>query len=160
RRAPGAARRGRRDRPRAPRGAAVSESRLDRARRVLDVEARALGAVAGRLGGSFARAIRILLACRREVVVRGVRQSGIVCRKTAATLSSTGTPAFVLHAVEGGHGDLGTLVRGDVLLAVSNSGETEVNGLVPVVRRFGIPLIAMCGNPASTLARSADVVLD
>jgi len=138
----------------------VSASRLDRARRVLDVEARALGAVAGRLDGSFARAIEILLACRGKVVVTGVGKSGIVCRKIAATLASTGTPAFFLHAVEGGHGDLGTLVRGDVLLAVSNSGETEVIGLLPVVRRFGIPLIAMCGNPASTLARSADVVLD
>src|SRR5438093_1366145 len=91
----------------------------------------------------------------------GVGKSGIVCRKIAATLASTGTPAFFLHAGEGGHGDVGTLVRGDVLLAVSNSGESEeVLRLLPVARRFGIPLVAISGDPDSTLARQADVALD
>jgi arabinose-5-phosphate isomerase len=95
------------------------------------------------------------------VIVTGVGKSGIVCRKIAATLASTGTPAFFLHAGEGSHGDLGTLVRGDVVLAVSNSGESaEVLSLLPLARRLGLPLIAVCGNLDSTLARSADVVLD
>jgi arabinose-5-phosphate isomerase len=140
----------------------VSEAeRLARARRVLAVEREALGALHDRVGPSFARAIEVLLACRGKVVVTGVGKSGIVCRKIAATLASTGTPAFFLHAGEGSHGDLGTLVRGDVLLAVSNSGESgEVLSLLPVARRLEVPLIAMCGDLGSTLARNADVVLD
>jgi arabinose-5-phosphate isomerase len=139
----------------------VTEQRLARARRVLDVEAAALRAVRDRLGGAFERAIDVLLGCRGKVVVTGVGKSGIVCRKIAATLASTGTPAFFLHAGEGSHGDLGTLVRGDVLLAVSNSGETEeVLRLLPVARRFGIPLLAVVGKLDSTLGRSADVTLD
>ena len=138
----------------------MTEERLARARRVLEIEGAALSALRDRLDRDFARAIDILLACRGKVIVTGVGKSGIVCRKIAATFSSTGTPAFFLHAVEGGHGDLGTLVRGDVLLAVSNSGETEVVNLLPVARRFAIPVIAMCGSRDSTLARRADVVLD
>jgi arabinose-5-phosphate isomerase len=138
----------------------MTDERLARARRVLDIEGAALSALRDRLDGAFARAIDILLACRGKVIVTGIGKSGIVCRKIAATFSSTGTPAFFLHAVEGGHGDLGTLVRGDVLLAVSNSGETEIVNLLPVARRFAIPIIAMCGSRDSTLARSADVVLD
>jgi arabinose-5-phosphate isomerase len=138
----------------------VTDERLARARRVLEIESRALVDVGRRLDGSFARAVELLLACRGKVIVSGVGKSGLVCRKIAATFSSTGTPAFFLHAVEGGHGDLGTLVRGDLLLAVSNSGETEVVHLLPVARRFAIPVIAMCGNLDSTLARRADVVLD
>lgn len=138
----------------------MTDERLARARRVLDIEGAALSALRDRLDHDFARAIDILLACRGKVIVTGVGKSGIVCRKIAATFSSTGTPAFFLHAVEGGHGDLGTLVRGDVLLAVSNSGETEVVNLLPVARRFAIPIIALCGSRDSTLARRADVVLD
>jgi arabinose-5-phosphate isomerase len=138
----------------------VTDERLARARRVLEIESRALVDVGRRLDGSFARAVELLLACRGKVIVSGVGKSGLVCRKIAATFSSTGTPAFFLHAVEGGHGDLGTLVRGDLLLAVSNSGETEVVHLLPVARRFAIPVIAMCGNLDSSLARRADVVLD
>jgi arabinose-5-phosphate isomerase len=138
----------------------VTDDRLARARRVLAIETRALAEVGRRLDASFARAVGLLLACRGKVIVTGVGKSGLVCRKIAATFSSTGTPAFFLHAVEGGHGDLGTLVRGDLLLAVSNSGETEVVHLLPVARRFAIPVIAMCGNLDSTLARRADVVLD
>jgi arabinose-5-phosphate isomerase len=139
----------------------VSAERLARARRVLDVESAALRAVRDRLGDGFERALDVLLACRGKVVVTGVGKSGIVCRKIAATLASTGTPAFFLHAGEGSHGDLGTLVRGDVLLAVSNSGETEeVLRLLPVARRFGIPLLAVVGRLDSTLGRTADVALD
>jgi arabinose-5-phosphate isomerase len=135
--------------------------RLASARRVLDVERGALAAVGERLEGRFSRALDLLLACRGKVVVTGIGKSGIVCRKIAATLASTGTPAFFLHAGEGGHGDLGTLVRGDVLLAVSYSGEVEeVLRIPPVARRLDIPLIAITGNPASTLARMADVALD
>ena len=139
----------------------MSGERLARGRRVLDIEAAALAALRDRLGVAFSHALDLLLACRGKVVVTGVGKSGIVCRKIAATLASTGTPAFFLHAGEGSHGDLGTLVRGDVLLAVSNSGESaEVLSLLPVARRFALPLIALCGNPESTLARSADVTLD
>jgi arabinose-5-phosphate isomerase len=139
----------------------VTAERLARARRVLDVEGAAIAALRDRLDASFARAIELLLACPGKVVVTGVGKSGIVCRKIAATLASTGTPAFFLHAGEGSHGDLGTLVRGDVLLAVSNSGENEeVLNLLPVARRLDLPLIVVSGRPDSTLARGADVVLD
>jgi len=139
----------------------TTEARLACARRVLDTERRALGALGERLDWRFARALDLLLACRGRVIVTGVGKSGLVCRKIAATLASTGTPAFFLHAGEGSHGDLGALMRGDVLLAVSNSGESaEVLSILPAARRLGLPLIAVCGNPDSTLARSADVVLD
>jgi arabinose-5-phosphate isomerase len=139
----------------------MSAERLARARRVLEIEARGLAALRERLDARFARAIDVLLACRGKVVVTGVGKSGIVCRKIAATLASTGTPAFFLHAGEGSHGDLGSLERGDVLVAVSYTGESEeVLRLLPVARRLGIALIALCGAPDSTLARHADVVLD
>jgi arabinose-5-phosphate isomerase len=139
----------------------VNDARLARARRVLDVEIGGLAAVRERLDGRFARAIELLLACRGRIVVTGVGKSGIVCRKMAATLASTGTPAVFLHAGEGSHGDLGTLVRGDVLIAVSYSGETaEVLSVLPTARRLALPLIAICGQPQSTLGRAADVALD
>ncbi len=139
----------------------MSEERLARARRVLEIERRALDALGDRLDWRFARALEILLACRGRVIVTGVGKSGLVCRKIAATLASTGTPAFFLHAGEGSHGDLGTLMRGDVLLAVSNSGESaEVLSILPLARRLGLAVIALCGKSDSTLARGADVVLD
>jgi arabinose-5-phosphate isomerase len=139
----------------------VTAERLARARRVLDVEMAGLAAVRERLDERFVAAVDVLLACRGKVVVTGVGKSGIVCRKIAATLASTGTPAFFLHAGEGGHGDLGTLERGDVLIAVSYNGESaEVLGLLPAARRLSLPLIAICGAAASTLCRAADVVLD
>jgi arabinose-5-phosphate isomerase len=147
-------------RNRAARESRLTE-RLRSAARVLDVEAAALQALRARLDDGFARAIELLLGCTGKVVVSGVGKSGIVCRKIAATLASTGTPAFFLHAGEGSHGDVGTLVRGDVLIAVSNSGETEeVLRVLPVARRLGIPLIAITGEPRSTLAATADVALD
>jgi len=139
----------------------VTAERLARARRVLDVEMAGLAAVRERLDERFVAAVDLLLACRGKVVVTGVGKSGIVCRKIAATLASTGTPAFFLHAGEGGHGDLGTLERGDVLIAISYAGESaEVLGLLPAARRLSLPLIAVCGAAGSTLGRAADVVLD
>lgn len=138
----------------------ISE-RQRRGRRVLDVELRALEAVRDRLDTRFDRALDLLLACRGKVVVTGIGKSGIVCRKIAATLASTGTPALFLHAGEGGHGDLGVVARGDVVLAVSNSGEAEeIVRLLPVVRRLSLPLIAITGRPESTLGAAADVTLD
>jgi arabinose-5-phosphate isomerase len=139
----------------------VIDERLARARRVLDVETRALTELGDRLDERFARALDLLLACRGKVVVTGVGKTGIVARKIAATLSSTGTPAVFVHAGEAGHGDLGTIMRGDVVIAVSNSGENEeVLRLLPLARRFGLPLIALTGTTGSSLSRAADVVLD
>lgn len=139
----------------------MADARLARAHRVLDVELAAMRTLRDRLGDEVGRALDLLLACRGKVIVTGVGKSGIVCRKMAATFASTGTPAFFLHAGEGSHGDLGTLARDDVLIAVSNSGETEeVLRVLPLARRFGLPLIAMTGRPASTLGRAADVTLD
>jgi arabinose-5-phosphate isomerase len=139
----------------------MTEDHLARGRRVLEIERAALSALHDRLDASFARAIEVLLACRGKVVVTGVGKSGIVCRKIAATLASTGTPAFFLHAGEASHGDLGMLVPGDLLMAISNSGETEeVVRLLPVARRLAVPLIAVTGAPESTLARAAEVALD
>jgi len=139
----------------------VSGDRIARARRVLEVETKALAALRERVDARFGQAIDLLLACRGKVVVTGVGKSGIVCRKIAATLASTGTSAFFLHAGEASHGDLGMLTREDVMLAASNSGETdELVRLLPLVRRFGVPLIALVGRPDSTLGRAADVALD
>jgi arabinose-5-phosphate isomerase len=139
----------------------VKGDRIERARRVLSVEAAALTALRDRLGESIERALDLLLACRGRAIVTGVGKSGIVCRKIAATLASTGTPAFFLHAGEGSHGDAGMLMRGDVLLGVSYTGESEeVLRLLPVARRFDIPLIAITGAPGSTLGQAADVTLD
>jgi len=139
----------------------VSAARLARARRVLAVEAEALAAVRDRLDGAVERALDVLLACRGKVVVTGVGKSGIVGRKIAATFASTGTPAFFLHASEASHGDLGMLGRGDVLVALSQSGESEeLLRLLPIVRRLAVPLVALTGGADSRLARAADVVLD
>jgi len=102
----------------------------------------------------------VLAACTGKVVVSGLGKSGLICRKIAATLASTGTPALFLHAAEGMHGDIGMLTRGDVLLAVSYSGSTDVVALIAPARRLGLPVVAMTGDAASTLARAADVSLD
>ncbi len=136
-------------------------SLLKAARRTFGVEIEALSALRQRLDANFAAACRVCLACAGRTVVTGMGKSGHVARKIAATLSSTGTPAFFLHPGEAGHGDIGMLTRADVLLAVSNSGETtEVLSLLPHVKRLAVPLIAMAGNPDSTLARAADVHLN
>ncbi len=132
-----------------------------RARRVLRIEAEALAAVSARIDERFARAVEILAACRGKVVVVGMGKSGIICRKIAATLASTGTPASFLHAAEAVHGDFGVVGKHDVILALSHSGETEeVVRLLPLVKRFGLRLIAITGAVESTLGRAADVALD
>lgn len=137
------------------------QERRDRARRVLGIEIAALTALRDRLDAEVERALDILIGCRGKVVVTGMGKSGIVARKIAATFASTGTPALFLHAGEGSHGDVGTLGRGDVLLALSNSGETqEVLHLLPAARRFEIEIIAFTSRADSSLARAADVVLD
>jgi arabinose-5-phosphate isomerase len=134
---------------------------LESARRVLRIEAEAVGALAGRLDQSFVRALDILQACRGRVVLTGMGKSGFIARKIAATLASTGSPALFLHPAEGVHGDLGMLLRSDVVVAVSNSGETEeIIQLLPAFKRLGVSLISLVGNPQSTLARQSDVVLD
>jgi arabinose-5-phosphate isomerase len=131
------------------------------ARRVLTIEADALNALAARVDERFEAAVRLIAGRGGKVVVTGMGKSGHVARKIAATLASTGTPAFFLHAAEALHGDLGMLERHDLLLAVSNSGETaEILDLVPHVKRLGLPIIALTGRPGSTLARTADVLLD
>ena len=134
---------------------------LDVARRVLDIEENSLSALRERLGDEFAAAVDLLMSCKGRVVFAGMGKSGLVCRKIVATFASTGTPALFLHPAEGGHGDLGMLAKGDTLVAVSSSGESEeLVRLLPAVKRLGIPIIAMTGNLASTLAQRSDVVLD
>ncbi len=131
------------------------------ARRVLSVEEESIRVLRERLGEEFARAVDLLFACKGRVVFTGMGKSGHVCRKIAATFASTGTPALFLHPAEGGHGDLGMLTRGDILIAVSNSGETdEMIRLLPAVKRLGVPIICFTGKMNSTLAKRADVILD
>ena len=130
-------------------------------RRTLASEQAALAALQARLDGSFARACRLLLACHGRVIVTGMGKSGHVGGKIAATLASTGTPAFFMHPAEAGHGDLGMITRQDTVLALSNSGETaEVLQLLPHLKRLALPLVAMTGRPDSTLAQAATVSLD
>jgi arabinose-5-phosphate isomerase len=141
--------------------AAESQRLVEMGREALRIEARAVAALEGRLGADFERACRMLLACTGRVVVSGMGKSGHVGGKIAATLASTGTPAFFLHPAEASHGDLGMVTRGDVVLAISYSGETaELLMILPLFKRMGAGLLAMTGNPASTLAREADVHLD
>jgi arabinose-5-phosphate isomerase len=134
---------------------------IDSGRRVLDIETRALQALRPRIDGDFAAAARLILACRGRLVAIGMGKSGHIARKVAATMASTGTPAIYVHPGEASHGDLGMITDGDVVLALSNSGETdEVLTIIPSIRRQGNPVIAMTGRPQSTLARLADVHLD
>ena len=134
---------------------------LAAARRTLACEQAGIEALAARLDGQFAAACRALLACEGRVIVTGMGKSGHIAGKVAATLASTGTPAFFLHPAEAGHGDLGMITRPDLLLALSNSGETaEILVLLPQLKRLGVPLIAMTGRPDSTLAQAADITLD
>ena len=140
---------------------------MDRARilglaeRVLRLEAESVLGLLPRLDDRFVEAVTLLHRCRGRVIVTARGKSGIIGRKIAATLASTGTPAYFLHPAEGVHGDLGMVARGDVVLAVSNSGETdEVLAVLPAIKRLGLPLLLLTGDPASTLARQADVVLN
>ena len=131
------------------------------ARTVLQTEAAAILALVDRLDERFERAVRLLLECRGRVIVTGMGKSGIICRKIAATLSSTGTPAFFLHPAEAIHGDLGVLQSDDVIVALSHSGETdELLRLLETIKRLGASLITITGEPQSTLGRAADVTLD
>ncbi|MDO9466437.1 MAG: KpsF/GutQ family sugar-phosphate isomerase [Thiobacillus sp.] len=133
---------------------------LTLARQVLDIEADALRVMASRLDAGFADAVTLMLACTGRVVVSGMGKSGHVGGKIAATLASTGTPAFFMHPGEASHGDLGMIAPNDVVLALSNSGESsEIVCIVPLIKRRGAKLVAMTGNPNSTLAREADAHL-
>jgi arabinose-5-phosphate isomerase len=138
-----------------------SEPLLASGRRALAIEARAVEGLQGRIDERFAAACRLCLSCKGRVVVTGMGKSGHVARKIAATLASTGTPAFFLHPAEAGHGDLGMITRTDVVLALSNSGETpELIVLLPHLKRLGVPLMIMAGKTDSTLGRAAAVTLD
>jgi len=131
------------------------------ARRVLTIESEAVAALAARLDDRFDRAVELILGCKGRVVVAGIGKSGIICHKIAATLSSTGTPAYFLHPAEALHGDIGLVVPGDVVLVVSNSGETEeLVRCLELFRRVGVPIVALTGKTDSTLARYADVNVD
>jgi arabinose-5-phosphate isomerase len=139
----------------------AGKNSLDRARKVLEIEAQAIRSLADRLGDSFVSAVELILASSGRVVVSGIGKSGHIARKMASTLASTGTPAFFVHAAEAGHGDLGMIRPEDVFICISNSGESpELLAIVPMVKRQGAKLIAMTGRPDSTLAREADVHLD
>ncbi|HKC95658.1 MAG TPA: KpsF/GutQ family sugar-phosphate isomerase, partial [Nitrospira sp.] len=134
---------------------------LNEGRRVLQIEARAVQALIGRLDGRFTQAVDLLATCKGKVVVSGMGKSGLIGQKIAATLASTGTPSFFLHPAEGVHGDLGMVARRDALMAISNSGETkEILQLLPYIERMGIPTVALTGKTGSTLAKHSDVVLD
>lgn len=134
---------------------------LARARETLAVEADSIRALESRIGPSFVEAVDRLFQCRGRTIVTGMGKSGLVGRKIAATLTSTGTPAVYLHPAEGVHGDAGLALKGDVVIALSKSGETgELLQLMGVFKRFDLPIIALVGAPRSTLARRADVVLD
>jgi len=134
---------------------------LEEARRVLTIERKAIDRVLSQLDKQFNRAVELLYDCRGMVVVVGVGKSGLIGRKIAATLSSTGTPAFFLHAAEGSHGDLGMIRNKEVCIILSKSGETsELLELLPAIRRVGAPIISLIGRRKSTLARDSDIVLD
>ena len=131
------------------------------ASRVLRLEAEAILALLPKLDAAFERATNVLRRCAGRVIVTGMGKSGLIGRKIAATLASTGTPAYFLHPAEGVHGDLGMVARGDVVLALSNSGETdEVLAILPPLKRLGVPIVLLTGNPGSILARQCEVVLD
>jgi arabinose-5-phosphate isomerase len=133
---------------------------LDLAQRTLDIEAQALLGLKARQGAGFVQAVDAILGCHGRVVVIGMGKSGHVGRKIAATLASTGTPALFVHAGEASHGDLGMVTAGDIVLALSNSGESdEIAAIVPVLKRLGVGVVAMTGRAESTLARHADIVL-
>lgn len=131
------------------------------ARKVLEIESRAIESLVERLDETFDSAVEAIVSCRGRVIVTGMGKSGIICQKIAATLSSTGTPAFFMHPAEAIHGDLGMVVKGDIVLAVSTSGETEeILRLVETIHRLGATLISMTGSRSSSLAQVSEVTLD
>jgi arabinose-5-phosphate isomerase len=134
---------------------------VERAKRVLEIEADAIRCLMDKIDENFERAVELIYHCNGKVVVMGVGKSGIIAKKIASTLASTGTPAFFLHPVEGMHGDLGMLAKEDIVVILSNSGETdEISRILPLLNRFGNRLIALTGNINSNLAKAGDVVLD
>ncbi len=140
---------------------ASSQSLIERGRRVLEIEAQAVSALAARLDASFAHAVNMILECSGRVVVSGIGKSGHIARKIASTLASTGTPAFFVHPADASHGDLGMIEAKDVVIAISHSGESfELVSVIPLIKRKGARLIAITGKPQSTLARQADAHLD
>ena len=137
------------------------ENVIQQAKKVLNIEAEAIKALLDKIDERFVKAVDLLNKCSGKVIVIGIGKSGIVSQKIASTFACTGTPAFFLHPAEGIHGDIGMLAKGDVVVAISNSGETqEIIQLLPVIKRWDITLIVMTGNPRSVLAQSGDVVLD
>ena len=147
--------------PLAPAGIADPARVLRLAQEALDIEAAAIQGLRARVGDAFVQAVARMLAVRGRVVVTGMGKSGHVGRKIAATLSSTGTPAMFVHPAEASHGDLGMIKSIDLVLAISNGGESdEITAILPVLKRQGVPLVAMTGNLQSTLARHADILLD
>ncbi len=134
---------------------------LDIAKKVLKIEAEAVYSLIDKLNSDFEKAVEIIFESKGRVVVIGMGKSGLVGRKIAATLSSTGTPAFFLHPAEASHGDIGMVTSDDVIIAISNSGETEeITGLIPFLKRYNVKIISITGNRNSTLSKAADVILD
>ena len=133
----------------------------DLAKDVLKIEADSILKLIDRIGDNFDKAIELLYSCKGRVIITGMGKSGLIGKKIAATLSSTGTPSYFVHPAESTHGDSGIITREDVIIAISNSGETqELLNLLPLIKRFGVPMIGMTGNMNSTLAKASDVVLD
>jgi len=133
----------------------------DLAKEVLDIEANSILKLKDNVNENFEKAIEILYACKGRVIVTGMGKSGLIGKKIAATLSSTGTPSYFLHPAESTHGDSGIITRDDVIIAISNSGETkELLNLLPLIKRFGVPMIAMTGGINSTISKTSDVYLD
>lgn len=144
-----------------PLAATPAEAMLARARSIVDIEIQALEDLKAQLDDNFVKTVELIEQCAGRVIITGMGKSGLIGKKIAATLSSTGTPAYFLHPAEGSHGDLGMLMKQDVVIAISSSGETpEILGILPLVKRFGVPLIAMTGKLNSTLARQADLILN
>ncbi|GBE03802.1 arabinose 5-phosphate isomerase KdsD [bacterium BMS3Abin09] len=134
---------------------------IEQAKKILQIEAKAVSALVDRIDERFVDAIEIIYSCTGKIVVTGMGKSGLIGKKIAATFASTGTPAFFLNPAEGSHGDIGMVTKGDVVLMISNSGETaEIVTIIPTLKRMDMKIIAMTGNPNSLLARSADVSLD
>ncbi len=134
---------------------------LESGREVIETEARALSGLLGRIDDAFVAACRVMYACEGRVVVTGMGKSGHIGRKIAATLASAGTPSFFLHPGEASHGDLGMITSNDAVLAISNSGDTsEILTILPLIKRLGVPLVALTGNPDSRIAREADINID
>ncbi len=134
---------------------------IEKAKEVIRKEAKAVAGLEKKIDDQFSQAVELCLKCKGRVIVTGIGKSGIIARKIAATLASTGTPAFFLHPSEGTHGDVGMVRKQDVVIAISKSGETdEVYMLIPLFKRIGVPIITLTGNPKSPLAEKSDVIID